>query len=63
MYKLGDSPQEYLGYFQDRQDERDLQKFEDQPYVQKMYSRYGAPGSEKRAKYLADLNERQRKSY
>ena len=58
MYKLGSSPEEYLGYFQDRQEERNLPNYQDRPNVQRLYERYGAPESEKRAKYLAEINQR-----
>ncbi len=58
MYNLGSSPEEYLNYFQDRQDERNLPNYEDRPYTQRIYERYGAPGSEERAEILAKINQR-----
>jgi hypothetical protein len=58
MYKLGSSPQEYLSYFQDRQDERNLPQYEERPYIQRLYERKGAPGSEERAQILAGINQR-----
>ena len=57
MYKLGSSPQEYLNYFQDRQDERNLPNYKDRPHVQRLYSKKGTPGSEKRAKILEEINQ------
>ena len=58
MYKLGSSPEEYLNYFKDRPDGRNLPNYEDRPYVQRIYERYGAPGSEERAEILAGINQR-----